>query len=158
MRVAFIAAPVPQAALSFYQRDYYFYLFASRVLTVFNHLKEKDFSRFWMLEPLNLGLLQLIAFVEQQGINCSFFAPISPPGKEQDREERLLNKVLNKAEEFDVIGFSCITASYPAAQRMAKRIRAEYPYKTLVIGGPHAWAMDKEILFRSDFDNFKKFL
>ena len=87
MRVAFIAAPVPQAPLSFYQRDYYFYLFASRVLTVFNHLKEKDFSRFWMLEPLNLGLLQLIAFVEQQGINCSFFAPISPPGKEQDRED-----------------------------------------------------------------------
>ena len=77
MKIALIAPPVPAVPLSTLQREYYFYLFASRALSVFGHLGEEDFSRFWMLEPVNLGLLQLIAFLEENGSECSFFAPIA---------------------------------------------------------------------------------
>jgi radical SAM superfamily enzyme YgiQ (UPF0313 family) len=152
MKVAFIAPPVPAVPLSMMQREYYFYLFASRALSVFGHLEEKDFFRFWMLEPVHLGLLQLIAFLEENGIQCSFFASISPAGSETDREEKLLEKILNRAEEFDLIGFSAITASYNTAARMAAAVRKRFPDIPLAIGGAHAWADYKNVLNDTVFD------
>ncbi|MBN2535400.1 MAG: B12-binding domain-containing radical SAM protein [Spirochaetales bacterium] len=152
MKIALVAAPVPAAPLSFIQRDYYFYLFAIRVLTVFNHLAEEDFKRFWMLESVHLGLLQLIAFLERNGHTCSFFTPVSPPGNEERREQGMIRVLLDNASCFDLMGFSAITASYPAAARMAHAVRRKYPHLPLVIGGPHAWACDRDILEHSDFD------
>lgn len=152
MKIALIAPPVPAVPLSTLQREYYFYLFASRALSVFGHLGEKDFSRFWMLEPVNLGLLQLIAFLEENGSECSFFAPISPNGGETDRETNLLEKIMNRAEEFDLLGFTSITASYKTAARMAAEVRKEFPGIPLAIGGNHAWACDQAVLSESDFD------
>ena len=152
MKVAFVATPVPAVPLSRMQRQYYFYLFASRAFTVFNHLEERDFSRFWMLEPVHLGLLQLISYLEQYGIDCSFFGPISPDGREVDREEILLQKILGRAGEFDAIGFSSITASYRTAARMAGRIRQEHPHIPLILGGNHAWVRYEEVLRESVFD------
>ena len=152
MKVAFVAPPVPAVPLSQLQRRYYFYLFASRAFTVFNHLSEQDFRRFWMLEPVNLGLLQLISFLEQHGIECSYFGPISPGGQEVDRENLLLRKLLGRAGEFDAIGFSSITASYATAMRMARRVRQEYPEIPLLLGGNHAWVRHEEVLRDSAFD------
>lgn len=152
MKVAFVAPPVPAVPLSQLQRLYYYYLFASRAFTVFNHLTEEDFYRFWMLEPVHLGLLQLISYLEENGIECSFFGPISPEGKEVDREELLLQKILARADEFDAIGFSSITASYQTAARMATRIRAEHKEIPLILGGNHAWVRHEEILNNSVFD------
>lgn len=152
MKVAFVAPPVPAVPLSNMQRRYYFYLFASRAFTVFNHLTGQDFSRFWMLEPVHLGLLQLISYLEQHDIECSFFGPISPEGNDVDREEMLLRKILDRADEFDVIGFSSITASYRTADRMARRIRQEYPDIPLILGGNHAWVRHEEVLRESVFD------
>lgn len=152
MKVAFVAPPVPAVPLSNLQREYYFYLFAYRALTVFSHLDENDFSKFWMLEPVHLGLLQLISFLEEHGIECSFFASISPKGKESQREKQLLNKVLKRANEFDLIGFSAITASYNTAARMAESVKKAFPDIPLAIGGAHAWACDTAILNTSMFD------
>jgi len=152
MKIALISPPVPAVPLSMLQREYYFYLFASRALSVFGHLDETDFSRFWMLEPVNLGLLQLIAYLEENNVECSFFAPISPGGVETDREEVLLHKIMNRAQEFDVIGFTSITASYNTAARMAAAIHRDFPHTLLVIGGNHAWACDDDVLKESVFD------
>ncbi len=152
MKIALVAPPVPAVPLSRLQREYYFYLFASRALSVFGHLDETDFSRFWMLEPVNLGLLQLVAFLEENNLECSFFAPISPGGVETDREKNLLEKILKKAKEFDLIGFTSITASFKTAVRMAAAVRREYPDIPLVIGGNHAWACDEAVLRESVFD------
>lgn len=152
MKIAFIATPVPAVPLSMLQREYYFYLFAYRAFSVFSHLSEEDFRRFWMLEPINLGLLQLIAFLEEKGIECSFFAPISPNGTATDREMVLMEKILNRAHEFDAIGFTSITASYATAARMAKKIREKFPAIPLLLGGNHGWTRDKEVLETSAFD------
>lgn len=152
MKVAFVAPPVPAVPLSHMQRLYYFYLFASRAFTVFKHLDEQDFSRFWMLEPVHLGLLQLVSYLEQNGIECSYFGPISPEGREVDREEILLQKILERADEFDAIGFSSITASYRTAARMARRIREKHPRIPLILGGNHAWVRYEEVLSESVFD------
>ena len=152
MKVAFVAPPVPAVPLSQMQRLYYFYLFASRAFTVFKHLDEQDFRRFWMLEPVHLGLLQLISYLEQHDIECSFFGPISPEGRQVDREAMLLRKILERAEEFDAIGFSSITASYGTAARMAGRIRREHPGIPLILGGNHAWVRYGEVLRESAFD------
>ena len=152
MNVAFVAPPVPAVPLSQMQRLYYFYLFASRAFTVFRHLDGQDFSRFWMLEPVHLGLLQLISYLEQHGIECSFFGPISPGGRDVDREEVLLRKILERADEFDAIGFSSITASYKTAARMARRIREKHPRIPLILGGNHAWVRYGEVLRESVFD------
>ena len=152
MKVAFVAPPVPAVPLSRMQRLYYFYLFSSRAFTVFSHLTQQDFYRFWMLEPVHLGLLQLISYLEQHGIECSFFGPISPEGKHVDREEILLQKILKRADEFDAIGFSSITASYRTAARMAGRIRQEHPDIPLILGGNHAWVRYGEVLRESAFD------
>lgn len=105
-----------------------------------------------MLEPVHLGLLQLISFLEQYDIECSFFGPISPAGKDVDREEILLQKILERADEFDAIGFSSITASYRTAARMAARIRREFPEIPLILGGNHAWVRYEEVLQESVFD------
>lgn len=152
MKVAFVAPPVPAVPLSQMQRLYYFYLFASRAFTVFRHLTEQDFYRFWMLEPVHLGLLQLISYLEQYDIECSFFGPISPEGENIDREAVLLRKILDRADEFDAIGFSSITASYKTAARMAERIRQEHPDIPLILGGNHAWVRYEEVLRESVFD------
>jgi len=152
VNVAFVAPPVPAVPLSQMQRLYYFYLFASRAFTVFRHLDGQDFSRFWMLEPVHLGLLQLISYLEQHGIECSFFGPISPGGRDVDREEVLLRKILERADEFDAIGFSSITASYKTAARMARRIREKHPRIPLILGGNHAWVRYGEVLRESVFD------
>ena len=152
MRIGLVSTPVPAVPLSRIQRDYYFYLFASRVLSVFDHLGVDDFRRFWMLEPIHLGLLQLIAFLEEQGIECTYFGPISPPDRPVDREQALLDKVLRKAGDLDVLGFSTITASYPTAVRMAAAVRRAFPDLPLVVGGAHAWACDEQILRDSPFD------
>ena len=152
MRIAFTAVPVPPAPLSVIQQDYYFYLFASRIEGVLGHLDEADFLRFKYLEPVHLGLLALIAFLEKEGHECSFFGPLGINDETDCREEQLLKKILSRASEFDLIGFSPITASYPAARRMAAAVREENPDVWLAIGGPHAWARDQEILMNSDFD------
>lgn len=152
MKVALSAVPVPPAPLSMIQRDYYFYLFASRIKNVLGHLNEHDFARFRYLEPVHLGLLALIAHLENKGHHCSYFAPLGSESGPDRREERLLEKILNRAQEFDLIGFSPITASWPAAQRMAEGIKKHYPHKLLAVGGPHAWARDREILATTPFD------
>lgn len=152
MKIALSAVPVPPAPLSMIQRDYYFYLFASRTNSVLGHLDETDFSRFKYLEPIHLGLLSLIAYLEQEGHVCSYFAPIGTETGADIREEKLLQKILARVNEFDLIGFSPITASWPAALRMAKAVRKARPDVLLAIGGPHAWARDTEILQTSPFD------
>jgi anaerobic magnesium-protoporphyrin IX monomethyl ester cyclase len=152
MKAAFVAPPVPAVPLSKMQREYYFYLFASRALTVFSHLEVSDFQRFWMLEPVNLGLLQLMAYLEMHGIECSFFGPVCPDGQDIDREAALLSKLKSRAHEFDAIGFTSITASYTTACRMAGEIRREYPGIPLILGGNHAWVRYEEILKDGVFD------
>ena len=152
MKIALSAVPVPAAPLSMIQRDYYFYLFASRTNCVLGHLDGTDFSRFKYLEPVHLGLLSLIAYLEQEGHVCSFFAPISTETGNDIREEQLLQKILARVDEFDLIGLSPITASWPAALRMAKAVKKARPDVPLAVGGPHAWARDTEILHTSPFD------
>jgi anaerobic magnesium-protoporphyrin IX monomethyl ester cyclase len=152
MKMALSAVPVPPAPLSMIQRDYYFYLFASRIKNVLGHLKETDFTRFKYLEPVHLGLLALIAHLEKDGHHCSYFAPFGADSGPDRREELLLEKILNRAHEFELIGFSPITASWPAALRMAETIKQNYPDQLLAVGGPHAWARDKEILATTPFD------
>lgn len=152
MKIAFSAVPVPPAPLSMIQRDYYFYLYASRIKSVLGHLKEEDFTRFKYLEPVHLGLLALIAYLEEQGHACSYFAPLEAESGPDGREEALLGKILDRAGEFDLIGFSPITAAWPAALRMARAIRQAHPGVLLAVGGPHAWARDREILATSPFD------
>ncbi|GEM_PF-1248397 len=152
MKIAFSAVPVPPAPLSMIQRDYYFYLFASRIKSVLGHLDETDFSRFQFLEPVHLGLLALIAYLEEKGHICSYFAPLSSGSGPDWREEILLQKILHRVEEFDLIGLSPITAAWPAALRMARAIKKIRPGVLLAIGGPHAWARDQEILQNSPFD------
>lgn len=152
MKVAFVAPPVPAVPLSRLQREYYFFLFASRAFTVFDHLSKEDFDKFWMLEPVHLGLLQLISFLEQNGVACSFFAPICPDGDEAARETVLLAKLLRRAGEFDAIGFTSITASYRTAERMAAAVRAAHPDVPLILGGNHAWVRHEEVLQGGVFD------
>lgn len=152
MKIALSAVPVPSAPLSMIQRDYYFYLFASRIHTVLSHLDETDFSRFRYLEAIHLGLLSLIAYLEQEKHVCSYFAPITTDTGADTREEKLLEKILDRVNEFDLIGFSPITASWPTALRMAKAVREARPDVLLAIGGPHAWARDTEILRTPPFD------
>lgn len=152
MKIALSAVPVPPAPLSIIQRDYYFYLFASRIKGVLGHLNDHDFSRFKYLEPIHLGLLALIAHLEKNGHHCSYFAPLGKDTGPDRREERLLDKILNRAHEFDLIGFSPITASWPAALRMANTLKKHFPDKLLAVGGPHAWSRDKEILATTPFD------
>ena len=167
MKLALVSVPVPEVPLSIIQRHYYFHFFAARVFSIYSHLNAKDFQRFYMQETPHLGLLSLIAWLEKHNIECSYFAPICPPdkngknrknrenrknGKKVNREQILLEKILNRADEFDVIGLSCITAAYPTALNYAKIIKKEYPDKILLLGGAHAWTRDKEILINSPFD------
>jgi anaerobic magnesium-protoporphyrin IX monomethyl ester cyclase len=152
MKIAFSAVPVPPAPLSMIQRDYYFYLFASRIKSVLGHLDENDFARFKYLEPVHLGLLALIAYLEKEGHECSYFAPLGDDSGPDLREKKLLHKILDKAGEYELIGFSPITASWPTALRMAKEVKKAWPDTLLAVGGPHAWALDKEILQNTPFD------
>ena len=156
MKIALVSVPVPEVPLSIIQRHYYFYFFAARVFSIYSHLTAEDFQRFYMQETPHLGLLSLIAWLEQNNIECSYFAPICPPNKniKINREQILLDKILNRIDKFNIIGLSCITAAYPTALKYAQIIKKEYPDKIVMLGGAHAWTRDIEILnpITSPFD------
>jgi anaerobic magnesium-protoporphyrin IX monomethyl ester cyclase len=52
----------------------------------------------------------------------------------------------------DVVGFSCVTATYPMARDLIQQVKAAYPEISTVIGGHHVTFMYKEAIEESGVD------
>ncbi len=86
------------------------------------------------VQPLGLGYVG--AYLEKHGHEVRFLLPDTRSYIGDDPWGELRAAVL--AEAPDVVGMTAVTASYPAARRMATEIKALLPQTTVVLGGTHA--------------------
>ena len=84
----------------------------------------------------NLGIMTLSAILLREGYDVQVF------------DENLDGDVVDAIVGFSpaLVGFTCVTAAIGATASMAKRVKAQLPQVTLMIGGPHLSAVPKETL------------
>lgn len=102
--------------------------------------------------PLGLLTLQAIASEFEDAIDLFVWDKDLLEYKTKDSDElaRLIVKKI-PINEYDVIGFSCISNSFHHSLRILQLIKRTNPEIKIWLGGPHATAVAKEIL-----DNFKE--
>jgi radical SAM superfamily enzyme YgiQ (UPF0313 family) len=88
--------------------------------------------------PLGLGLIA--AALRPLGCEVAVF----DQNAEGADDQRLLARLCDFAPQ--VVGFSVITPSYPAAQRQIRRMRREFPRLPIVAGGVHASLFPEDLL------------
>jgi radical SAM superfamily enzyme YgiQ (UPF0313 family) len=88
--------------------------------------------------PLGLGLIA--AALRPLGCEVAVF----DQNAEGADDQRLLARLRDFAPQ--VVGFSLITPSYPAAQRQIRRVQREFPQVPIVAGGIHASLFPEDLL------------
>ena len=87
-----------------------------------------------------LGLGYIAAFLEKNGYSVSLIA--------EDGRIDVFDEVARRIRDENLlyVGISSMTASFPAALKLARMIKNKIPEVPIVIGGPHATALKKIIL------------
>lgn len=99
----------------------------------------RDISRKANVMP-PLGLASIAAYLERAGLRSSILDCYAHP----DADGRL--RELLRAERPGLVGFSCTTASFHDAMRLAGLVKQELPHSRTVFGGPHVSALQEQIL------------
>lgn len=58
-------------------------------------------------------------------------------------------RFVNKSFDYDIVGITCATVSYPAALKVASYVKGLNPSTLVVIGGPHVSFLANEVLHES---------
>lgn len=124
-----------------------------KVLFVDNLLFEGGVARpRFDLQP-HLGLMSLVAVLRRLGIE----AEIYDPKRDLACGELALNGNLYDAvaariaaRAADVVGFTALGCNFPFVVRTAQRVKVLLPGRPVLLGGPHATIMHREILERFD--------
>ena len=99
-----------------------------------------DFARF-----IPLGVAYIAAYCEKEGYNVQIYDEI--PDSHKTLSDTL------KSYKPDVVGISCMTATYTRARNYAKEIRETLPNVPIVFGGVHPTVATEETL-KNDFVDF----
>jgi len=93
-----------------------------------------------------LGLGYIASFLEKNGYSVSLIA--------EDGQTNVFDEVARQICDDDLlyVGISSMTASFPAALKLARMIKNKIPDVPIAIGGPHAAALKRIIL-----DNYSEF-
>lgn len=89
--------------------------------------------------PLGLGYLASV--LEENGLDQ---IDLFDPEAERADMSEIAEKI--KKVKADVIGLSCVTASYPTAKKISKIVKKVNPEAVLVFGGVHVSALPRETL------------
>jgi radical SAM superfamily enzyme YgiQ (UPF0313 family) len=124
-----------------------------RVLLVDNLLFEGSLARpLFDLQP-HLGLMSLVAVLRQQSIEAAIF-----DAKRELAHGRLrLDNSLAKAvatliadHGADVVGFTALGCNFPFVVRAAQWLKVLRPGRPILLGGPHATILHRQIMNRVD--------
>jgi len=104
----------------------------------------------YVLQP-HLGLISLIAMLEQQGHTGVLFDPKIPVAQglwplDGELYKRIANAVL--AHEPDVVGMTSLGCNFICTVKVASYLKHARPDLPILLGGPHATVLDKAILNR----------
>ena len=91
----------------------------------------------WHYPPLELGFLA--TFVRDR--SSSEVKLVDPAAENMD-----INQVVKAAKDFDIVGLNCFTERRVQCFEIAKRIKEENPNCKIILGGPHATALDIKIM------------
>jgi radical SAM superfamily enzyme YgiQ (UPF0313 family) len=86
----------------------------------------------------HLGILVLTTLLKEKGYDVDFL-----DAQSFAEVERMAGK-----DQYDLIGITCFTASRESVFECSRRIKKHAPESLIVLGGPHASALDREILER----------
>jgi radical SAM superfamily enzyme YgiQ (UPF0313 family) len=101
--------------------------------------RSQRISRLANLMP-PIGLVSLAAFVEQRGLT----ADVIDCYAHEDADVRIRAYLSERRPAF--IGFSCTTAGFKDAARLARLAKAETPGIHTIVGGAHASALREQVL------------
>jgi radical SAM superfamily enzyme YgiQ (UPF0313 family) len=104
------------------------------------------------LQP-HLGLISLIAVLENEGHDCTLFDPkLQLHRKQLPFDDRLYSEMARAIlrDEPDVIGFTSLGCNFICTAQVASLIRKWKPKIPIILGGPHATILDCKILERFD--------
>lgn len=88
-----------------------------------------------------LGLGYIAAVLRENGFyEIDLFDPEAEKSNWKEVKERIKNF------DADVVGLSCVTATYPTAKRIAKLVKSTNKKALVVIGGVHVSALPKETI------------
>lgn len=124
---------------------------ASRVVFVDNLLMEhKASGDFVYLQP-HLGLISLIAVVRQNNYEGVLYDPkIDVSRGRLALDGSLYKEIAGRilAHKPDVVGFTSLGCNFICTLKVANYIREMRPNLPILLGGPHATILDREILSR----------
>jgi radical SAM superfamily enzyme YgiQ (UPF0313 family) len=107
------------------------------------------------LQP-HLGLIALIAVLRERGHDARLFDPKVPLAKrELSLESHFYAALADRivAGEPDVVGFTSLGCNFLCTLKIARHVRRLLPAAAILLGGPHATILDREILKRyPEFD------
>ncbi len=122
-----------------------------KICFVDNFLLAQDTDGFRVELQPHLGLISLIAVARAHGHQAVLYDPklefyrgdlkLGP-----DLYATAANRIL--AENPDVVGFTSLGCNFACTLRMADEVRARKPEIPILLGGPHASILDREILER----------
>lgn len=122
-----------------------------RVTFVDNVLLEQTASGFELALQPHLGLISLVAVLRGAGHDVRLYDPKVAFVRDKlglgsalyrDLAERIL------ADDPHVVGFTSLGCNFACTVRIAQMVRAARPDIPIVLGGPHATIVDREILDR----------
>ena len=87
-----------------------------------------------------LGLASIAAYLDRAGFSSNILDCYAHPDADRRLRELLL------AERPALVGFSCTTASFHDAVRLAGIVKQELPHSRTVFGGPHVSALQQKVL------------
>ncbi len=104
-------------------------------------------TRMFPLVTPPMGLMALAAYLRER-------LPVEPLIINQRLENTPIEEVVRRGRDFgpDVIGLSVFTTSAYLLPEMARQMRAAFPGKLIMVGGPHASGMRADVFRNSDVD------
>jgi len=104
--------------------------------------KPTELNTRYFREPNN-GLLNIAAILDIHEINVDLLDLEQYLELNENQREK---RVIEKVKGHKIIGITCLTNTFHKARKIAKQIKAVYPKKYIVMGGPHVSFLYAEIL------------
>lgn len=102
------------------------------------------------LQP-HLGLISLIAVLREQGHVATLYDPKVDLVRGELRLDRDLARIAAEriAEQTpEIVGFTSLGCNFVCTAKIARELRTRLPDAAIVLGGPHATILDREIIER----------
>lgn len=120
-----------------------------KIVLVDNLLLKRENDREQFIMQPHLGLISLIAILENEGYEAVLYDPkIDLTNGNLLLDDTLYKEIARTISVFkpDMVGFTSLGCNFICTLKIARYLKAEQPALPILLGGPHATVLDQEIL------------